>query len=228
MSKYQYTQYQQAYIKAVKTITEIYRQHETEDETVIHAQYKQKHLDPDGKTVRNEFDIKCTADGLLSIYRICNMEQNVTNILPVYERYRYIPIFFFPSEVGGINTSRAKVFGDKIDHTLYDLKTYYTAERANCRLLNAYNRPKTKQWLDKMQTFENLVDWWGIKGIFTDLEYNIFDLEYYDNSIITELYGGKKYQYQWSMNYYNNLKKKIDAFYRYHTNSNQNGSAEST
>lgn len=216
MGEKTYFQYHTAYLKAVAVLSELYNQHKSDDEAVLRyllfSEYRQRSLDPDGKALRYEFDVKCTADGLHSIWRICNLEKKVEDIVPTYERYRKVLVFFFPSEMGGINTSRAKTFGDRIDHTLYDLKMYYSEERAKCRLLSAYNRPKTKVWLKGMQSFENLVDWWGIKGIFTDEDYNVYDLEFEEKHIITDLREVAEYQAQWSMNYYNNLKKRIDLY----------------
>lgn len=216
MNEKTYFQYHTAYLKAVYVLSELYNQHKMDDEVVLRnllfSEYRQRGLDPDGKAQRYEFDIKCTADGLHSIWRICNLEKNVEDIVSTYERYRRIPIFFFPSDIGGINTSRAKTFGDRIDHTLFDLKMYYSEERDKCRLLSAYNRPKTKAWLKGMKSFENIVDWWGVKGIFTDENYNVYDLEFEEKHIISGLRGVAEYQAQWSIDYYNNLKKRIDLY----------------
>lgn len=140
------------------------------------------------------------------------MEEDVKQIVEVYAQYRRVPVFFFPSEIGGINTVRSKIFGDRIDHTLYDLKIYFSEERNKCYMLKAYNRPKTKQWLDGMQSFEHLIDWLGIKGIFTDESYNVYDLEYVDNRILREYKNLHEYNRAWSNAYYNNLKSKINIY----------------
>lgn len=42
-----------------------------------------------------------------------------------------------------INTTRVKTFGDRIDHTLYDLKMYFSENR-EMFMKNAYSKPKTK------------------------------------------------------------------------------------
>lgn len=47
--------------------------------------------------------------------------------------------------MNGINMSRASVFGDKIDYTLFDLKRKFAGNI--CRLDEAYNLPKTNAWL---------------------------------------------------------------------------------
>jgi len=219
MNEKKYFQYAMAYIKAIEDMSQIVNQHKKEEidiRKLLHSEYKKRKLDPDGKAQRYEFDIKCTADGLLSVKRICDMENNVDDILPVYKKYRKNPIIFFPSENGGINTSRARIFGDRVDHTLYDIKLYYSAERNKCRLLNAYNKQKTKEWLRKMQSFENIVEWWGVKGIFTNEKYEVFDLESEIGELIIDYKEVKEYQMQWSRTYYNNLKKKIIMFNESH------------
>lgn len=208
--------YQKAFAKTVSLITKIYSDNEFLEEEklrrLLFEEYRRRKLDPDGKAIRYVGDVKCTADGLLSMWRICNMEEQVQNIARVFDIYRQIPIFFFPCERGSINTSRAKVFGDRIDHTLFDLKKYYTDTKDKCYLLNAYNREKTNKWLTEMKSFENLIDWWGVKGTFTDDEYNIFDLEYSDNRIIETYKTMKEYQLPWNIGYYNNVKERINLY----------------
>ena len=216
MNKKQYYQYSIAHLRASNIITEFYQNNKlsVDDKKIralIFKEYKDNKLDPDGKALRYEFGIKCTADGLLSMLRICTLEKNVDEIDPVFKCYRSIPIFFFPSEIGGINTSRSKMFGDRIDHTLYDLKMYYSEQRKKCRLINTYKKSKTKKWLRKMGSFENIIDWLGVKEIFTDSKYNIYDLEY-NNQIIDKYKKPFEYQEQWSDKYYSNLKIKILAY----------------
>ena len=207
--------YYSAYLKALNKIEEIYNQNtgKCTDEQLrkmICSEYRKKHLDPDGIAVRSVFGIECTADGIHSMCRICAMEEKVEDILTVFKRYRAIPIFFFPREIERINTSRARVFKDRIDHTLYDLKMYYTDKKNECRLFKTYSRQKTKMWLENMQSFENIIDWWRVKGIFTDSQYNVYDLELGNDCIITEYRRVSEYREQWSRQYYENLKEKIE------------------
>ena len=172
--------------------------------------YIDKKLDPDSFASRYENNIKCTADGLLSIRRICHFEKT-SDIISVYEKYREYPIFYFPQESGGINTTRSTVFGDRIDHTLYDIKNYYDKNSAeNCRMKKAFNRKLTKKWLDNMKKFENIVDFFGIKGIFVDNNYNVYDLSSYDRKTLKKYQN--RYSYDWTEQYYNNLKMKIEEF----------------
>lgn len=104
--------------------------------------------------------------------------------------------------------SRASVFGDKIDHTLFDLKRKF--EGLDCKLSSAYGLPKTSKWISEVGTFENLVDIYGIKGIFVNDDYEVFDLEKTDDGIITGYCD--EYRWEWTNSYYDNLKGKIEIF----------------
>lgn len=171
---------------------------------MIYAVY----LDPDGYAIESIGGVPCSADGLLSIKRIYRKYGISEETIHEYEHYRRTPIFFFPQEKNGINMSRASVFGDKIDYTLFDLKRRFEGEE--CKLSNAYNLPKTSKWMSAVGTFKNLVDIYGIKGIFVNNNYEVYDLEKADGSIITEYLD--EYSWDWSNSYYDNLKKKIDEF----------------
>lgn len=219
--RYQY--YQTAYKKAIGLIKGIYQENISEGDNAIRnmicEEYKRRRLDPDGKAVRYKAGVRCTADGLLSIIRICNLEVSVKDVVAVYEKYREYPIFFFPSENGGINCSRSSILGDRIDHALYDIKMYYSEQREGCLLRDSYSRPKTKQWLENMGSFENIIDWWGVKGIFTDEDYDIYDLEYEESQCIKTHKDSKEYRKQWSLAYYQNLKRKIDMYFERRCNA---------
>lgn len=222
MKKPTNSQYNRAYQRAVDFMTNYYAEHKESDNIrkLLVEEYKKNKMDPDGKAIRYISDVKCTADALLSILRICSLEKNISDVIPVYEEYRKTPIFFFPCENGGINTSRNSVFGDKIDHTLYDLKMYFK-NNESCLLKNAYNRQKTKTWLESMGSFESIIDWFGIKGIFTDENYNVFDLDFESDKIITSYDPVSKYHRQWTDVYYNNIKKKTQEFYGKILNENE-------
>lgn len=138
---------------------------------MIYAVY----LDPDGYAIRTIGGVPCSADGLLSIKRIHRKFGVSEEAIREYELYRRTPIFFFPQEKNGINMSRAAAFGDKIDFTLFDLKRRF--EGKECKLSNAYNLPKTSKWISEVETFENLVEEYGIKDIFVNDNYEIYDLE---------------------------------------------------
>lgn len=184
------------------------------DKKLLEKMIKTIYIDPDSKAVRYLNGIECSADGLLSILRIFRKHGVDMRTVEDYALYRKTPIFFFPKEEGGINQTRFRCFGDKIDHTLYDIKMYLDAdseeERNRCRLNSAYNLKKTKAWLEAIGSFENLVDWYGIKGIFVNDNYDVYDIEKGHSAVISGYL--RKYSWVWSDEYYDNLKKYIECF----------------
>lgn len=185
-----------------------------EDKNILESMMVALYLDPDPYAIKEVEDIICTADGLLSIKRMYRKYGLSDKMISEYARYRKVPIFFFPKEKNGINMLRTSVFGDKIDYTLFDIKKYYenfnNIDAHNCKLSSAYKLPKTKKWLQNMGTFENLVDWYGIKGIFVDENYEVYDIEKGNGEHLTDYC--EKYSWYWSDVYYDNLKKLIDKY----------------
>lgn len=205
-----YLEYDLKYKDAVKKLREWYALPHENDKALREAlwtNYKNDNLDPDGKAIQYVDAVPCTADALLSIYRICMMEGKKENIIPMYEKYRKKPIFFFPREQGGINQTRASVFGDKIDYTLLDIKRYYLHQK--CQMKDTYEKTKTKAWLDAMYSFENLVEWYGIKGIFVDEEYHVINIE---TGMPFDENGENVVEKRWSAAYYQNIKIKSDLW----------------
>jgi hypothetical protein len=174
------------------------------------------YIDPDSNGLRELNGVQCTADGLFSIRRIYKKYGIDIQTVEEYAIYRKIPIFFFPQEKNGINSRRNFVFGDRIDYTLYDIKLYLDAkteeERNQCKLISTYKMPKTKIWLEKLGSFKNLVDWYGIEGIFVNDNYDVYDIERGNGKVI--LAHLDKYDWDWSENYYSNLKEYVDRFVR--------------
>ena len=206
--------YKKSFEHTIDELTKFYNKNFSSDNfrELLLKMYKEKNLDPDSKAIKYYSDIKCTADALLSIKQICNMENDIKNIINVYKQFRETPIFFFPCEKGGINTLRANIFKDKIDYTLYDIKMYYDKGIESTKLKNAFKRPKTNLWLKKMGSFKNVINWLQIKNIFTNDNYNVYDLEYLDNRIIKDYENFDSNNKTWSNNYYNNLKNIILKF----------------
>lgn len=181
-----------------------------EDKDILWEMIYAFYLDPDGYAIKERAGITCSADGLFSIRRIYRKHGLSEEAIEDYEKYRKVPIFFFPRERNGINMSRASVFGDRIDHTLFDLKNYFQGNKEDCRLATAYRLPKTSKWLEDLGSFEELVEGYGIKGIFVNDDYEVFDLERGGESVITQY--SDQYRWEWSDTYYGNLKNKIGAF----------------
>lgn len=44
-------------------------------------------------------------------------------------------------------------------------KVMIRVKEQECRLINAYKQENTKIWLAEMESFENIIDWWGVRGI---------------------------------------------------------------
>lgn len=172
------------------------------------------YIDPDSNGIKEYDGITCTADGVFSIRRIYRKHGMKIDAIQEYDQYRRVPIFFFPMEKKGINTTRASVFGDRIDYTLYDLKQYFEAkdeeEKEKCKLISAYRMPKTKAWLDAMRTFERLIDWYGVKNTFTNDNYEVYDLEQGNDAVISGYLD--RYEWEWSERYYKNLQSCVNQF----------------
>jgi hypothetical protein len=189
-----------------------------DNESIYWQMVQAFYIDPDSKEIRRfnetgEEDVVCTADGLFSLLRIYRKYGLTKRMVSEYEQYRKKPIFFFPQEQYGINQSRCSVFGDRIDHTLFDLKNHFEKGADYCRLAQAYQKPKTSKWLANIKNFEQLVDWYGIKNIFVNDNYEVYDLEEENGTIIKEYKDEKDYKWEWSEKYYDNLKKMVDKYY---------------
>ena len=183
------------------------------DEKKAFKMIKSFYIDPDDMAIKTIDNVKCTADGLISLNRLYAHEGLNDEMIRAYEIYRKTPIFFFPSEKGGINTTRAAVFNDRIDYTLYDIKRYleFETESSICKMIKAYKLPGTEHWLREMGDLKSIADWLGIKGIFVNEDYEVYDIEKGDGSVIKGY--NDVYPRTWSDDYYNNLKKKIELFY---------------
>jgi hypothetical protein len=228
-----YNAYAKAYVKAVKKIIAFVGEHEKnnelDDENKKVLCSKLRKLDPDSKFYRihGKGDVKCNADSLVSIDRLCKTAKCVNIIANEYEECRRTPIFYFPSVRGGINPSRKNTFDDRIDYTLYDIKNYCMGMKEkdedkatkiinSCKLKKAYEKPKTKIWFESFKyDFKAIIDWYGVHGIFVNENYEVYDLESGNNATIKKYKESCK-EYAWECNdkdsYYINLKKKIKEF----------------
>lgn len=214
ISQMSYEDIYQLDVQLIQDLLTLYEQDYHWEEKQVFDMLYSSYLDPDGAAVREFGDVPCSADGLISIKRLFIHEGMRESFLRGYTVYRKKPIFFFPQERGGINMMRASVFGDRIDHTLYDIKRYLEAEtqeaRRDCKLSRAFALPLTEKWLKAMGRFEAIVDWWGVRGIFTTENYEVLDLEKSDGSVITAYRDD--YPWSWSKDYYANLKARIQMY----------------
>ena len=208
--------------------SDIYKLNINQAETIIEQygggessweRFRAIYVDPDSFCIdengyKKRGDIICTADALLSAWRIYNHEGFNRKFINAYKKYRKEPIFFFPREKGGINQSRAAFFGDRIDHFLFDLKQYCSGKHS--KLESVYQKEKTKKWLESFNQvnrrpdFGELVKWFRIDGIFVNENLEVFDLERKDGSIIEQY--SQTYSRKWSKGYYKNLKKKLNIY----------------
>lgn len=208
-----YNNYNCMYSESLERLDKFIKEHKDIDDIDFNEWHEQNYIDPDGYSVRVRNKVACTADGLISIKRMYKKYKATSELVKEYKEYRKTPILYFPSEYNGINTTRARVFGDRPDHTLYDLKMYFEGSK-DCRLGSAYKLPLTAKWLGSFKDFSELTEWLGIKGIFTDGNNEVFDLEYNDGTIIKGY--AEKYDWKWSDAYYENLKEKIKEYEKMH------------
>lgn len=141
----------------------------------------------------------------------------------------------------GINGSRAQAYNDRIDLVLFDLKMWFEYQVGKITKLEILKicDPKmvdcyldeltdTKKWIEKLNSaakgknynsgFEYLVDEvYGVKGIFVNEEYEVYNLAYSSNMRAPELISIHNWDEikndGWSRVVFNNLKDKIYEFY---------------
>ena len=209
--------YKDIYERNIQMAKKVLKEY-SDEETAWEKFYKEIYIDPDGYPIEGKDNTRggasCTADALFSAWRIYNHEGFNRKFIKAYKKYRKEPIFFFPREKGGINQSRAAFFGDRIDHFLFDLKQYCLGKKS--KLESVYQKEETKKWLESFSQvnrrpdFGDLVKWFKIDGIFVNENFEVFDLEKTDGSIIEEY--SKTYPRTWSSGYYKNLKKKLNIY----------------
>lgn len=209
------------------------------DDNTVRSIILSMYIDPDSSSIKERNGIKCSADGLISIKRLYSYEKATNQLIEDYKKYRKYPIFHFPQESNGINQSRASSFGDRIDHTLFDIKNFYiilkkyNGEKSREKvkkyyneqnilkiiLINAFTNQQTFNFLTSFDSFEDFIKWefddnQEMIKIFIDTkkedDYTVYDLEKNDNSIIEKYL--QKYEYNWSKEYYENLKQKITEY----------------
>ncbi len=203
--------YKDIYEFNIVLMNEIIKKYETDDKAweLFKFFYKDPDgyaIDENGLKVRN--GVQCTVDAIISINRIYNHEGFNQKFIDTFTISRKNPIIFFPRERGGINTSRYSIFGDRIDHTLFDLKQYF--EGKECKLMKSYELPNTKLWLNSFNNFKEMIIDMKICGIFTNENNDIFDLKKNNGQVISSYCDS--YSKNWGENYYKNVKEKIIIF----------------
>lgn len=90
-----------------------------------------------------------------------------------------------------INQFRALKFGDRIDHTLFDIKMYYKYKdkdvemlEKKCKMYCAFKNKETKEFFDRIGSFDKFVSVYKLSGFFVEKE-EVFDLSK-EKSFISE------------------------------------------
>lgn len=168
------------------------------------------YIDTDKKSVKKINDIECYGDAIVSLKRLFEQSPFDSQLVEVYKVVRKKEIFNFPSEIGGINGTRNSVFGDRIDCTLFDMKCYCETKKG--RMIKAYKRKMTNKWFDECFSFsfEKIVKWFGIEGIFVNDNYDVYDLEKGNKETLKKL--EVDYSWKWSNDYFKNVVSKIKCF----------------
>jgi len=210
--------YHDVYLLNLKVLNDFYylyyKENNIDNEKMAKLMIHSFYIDPDSKAIKNYNDIECTADALISINRIMYHQGISENMLIDYRKYIESPILYFPRESGGINTTRYVVFGDRIDHALFDIKCYFDNIGASnvpkCKMMNAYNLPKTHTWLTEIGSFHHFISIYNLSGSFVNDHDDIFDIEKGNHSTICDFQG--KYSHLWSDGYYLHLKDILSNF----------------
>lgn len=88
-----------------------------------------------------------------------------------------------------INTQRYRIFNDRVDYTLFDIKNYYkekkelkdkvNEETSQTKLKHVYYKNFTAKWLDNFGNFENFIDEMKLEKwckVNDDKSYDVLDL----------------------------------------------------
>ena len=85
----------------------------------------------------------------------------------------------FPVQKSSINQLRGNLLKDRIDYTLFDIKSFYNHE-TNLRLQKAYEQEPTRNWLLSFGTFNQFIERMQLNYfVYKDpitLKYDVIDL----------------------------------------------------
>ena len=87
-----------------------------------------------------------------------------------------------------INTVRARVFNDRIDYTLYDIRMFYQHDKSacHCQMISVFENPITLQWFSQFKSFEDLAERMHL-SCFLDDNCNVIDMS--DTAKTIQCYG---------------------------------------
>lgn len=192
-NKVSYANYETAYSKIVEVMRDFftlyYEKANNCNEKIGKELLKKIYRDPDqdfGKIING---VECSGDALISLSRLIGFSKVFNSeIVDKYKEYRRSVIFYFPKHAGGINQTRNFIyqkgevkctFGDRIDCTLLDIKNYCESIRVktnkNIVLIKAYKNDITDKWFKYFDyDFTKIIDFYNIKNIFTNDNYDIY------------------------------------------------------
>ncbi len=155
-------------------------------------------------------DIRFSGDGIFSMRRIMRHFEKPNEMVGFYRSFhqKYTePLFCFPCERGGINSARRLAFNDRPDCTLFDLKNYLNGNPTCIKYNRRHHAHKWLEWLKETygsEAFKALVDFLNVNKPFVNSNYEIFDIEKGERSILNSL--PEKRTSEWSLKYFNNLR----------------------
>ena len=185
---------------------------------------KSLYVDPDRKKTDVCKETKCTlsADGLVSVHKLYEIFDGENGLMWLNE---YIKIrkedyvcLYWPMHWSGVNSCKSNTFADRIDYTLFDIKSFfkilkeYKAEgddkikeivKKQCKLGSALVKEKTYSWLRSFGEFKVFIERRRLMS-FVNKDFEVIDLE--TEEPIKQYREGKN-RYKWGIEYYNNLKK---------------------
>lgn len=167
-------------------------------------------------------EIKLSADAVCGWKQLYDQWNGNKNWLDNYEKIRTCTAAYLvwpKHNLPTINTCRYKVFKDRVDYTLFDIRQFFDYKKKfdenknekqfetnvmTCKLHKAYLNPKgnTRAWLMTFDGFEDFIDKMCLTR-FVNSEYKVINLE--DNSVITKYSSS----YSFTETYLENLKNII-------------------
>ena len=151
-----------------------------------------------------------SGDGIFSMHRLMQHFEKPNEMVGFYRSFhqKYTePLFCFPCERGGINSARRLAFNDRPDCTLFDLKNYLNGKLTHIKYTEKPHAHKWLEWLKETygsEAFKALVDFLNVNKPFVNSNYEIFDIEKGERSILNFL--PEKRTSEWSLKYFNNLR----------------------
>lgn len=102
-----------------------------------------------------------------------------------------------------INQIRSSKFGDRIDHTIFDIKMYYKYKdtgvqmfEKNCKMYCAFENKETKEFFDRIGSFQKFVSVYKLLDLFVENE-EVYDLSKEKSFISEEMHDAFDEHTRW-------------------------------